>query len=89
MSAEQEIQDGQRVTQFLTDPAVQAALQRLKEKYQGEWMAGQTPSDRENAWAKARALDDFAIELSATQGRGERANANLKREQRTVPHRAR
>lgn len=79
MSAEQQAADGDVVKKFLNDPVVKATIGRLSKKYYDEFVATKTPEAREGAWAKARALEDLAIELLAVVDTGTRAKVDLER----------
>lgn len=61
----QAIADMERIRNFLNDDAVKRALAALNRKYFDEFKASKSPEDRESAWAKARAIEDFGNELEA------------------------
>jgi hypothetical protein len=75
LTDEQKIRAGHRIEQFLSDEEVQAGFTRLHADYYKAFRAAKTPEEREQAWAKARALDDLATELVASVQRGKVATA--------------
>jgi hypothetical protein len=79
---DQQIREGSRLMEFLSDPVVAGAILRLDQKYFEEWKAGDTVEKRESAHAKTRVLDDLKIELQAVVDSGVRANAEKTRRER-------
>lgn len=79
---EQQIQAGNRVLQFLSDPVIAGAITNLEQKYYDEWRAGETVEQREAAHAKTRVLDDLKIELQSIVDSGVRANVEKERRER-------
>lgn len=61
----QRIADAERVRTFLADEAIKRALAALNRAYFDEFKASKTPTEREGAWAKARVVEDFGIQLQA------------------------
>jgi Skp family chaperone for outer membrane proteins len=61
----QRIGDMERLKAFLADEAVKRALAALNRQYFDDFKASTTPPERESAWAKARALDDFGTALQS------------------------
>lgn len=79
---EKEIRDAERVVAFLADPAVEGAIERLRQKYYDEFKSSTTPERRTDAWSSARVIDDFANELRAVVENGVAARARLEKQQR-------
>lgn len=84
---EQEIQEGERVRQFLADPAVKGAFDRLEKRYVDEFRASETAEQREQVWAKMRAAADLRLELAITEDRGRLARAKKTMEERQAGRR--
>lgn len=79
---EQEIRDGERMTQFLTDPVVQDSIKHLRDRYYDDFKSSTSPERRNDAWACARVIDDFENELRAVAESGALARARLEKQQR-------
>lgn len=67
---QQAIDDAKRVTEFLADPAVAAALRRLEKQSLDDFDAADTDEKRRTIWAKTRALREFCTELKSIQQNG-------------------
>lgn len=80
------IADGSRVAAFLAEPAVQAAIERLKTKYYEGFKSASTRDDLNAQWSKAHVLDDMLSELQAVQDSGTRASADKQRRGRGGPN---
>lgn len=65
------IEYGHVARQFVDSTAGKALLDEMGARYVAEWKAAQTPQDRENAWALARALDNVRLALRAVADAGE------------------
>lgn len=68
---EQEMLDaGRRVEQFLADAAVKDAIKRVADAAYEEFKKAETDNARANAWAKSKALDGLADELTRVMHNG-------------------
>jgi hypothetical protein len=79
---EEEIADGRRVEQLLADPATRGALAALDRQYWNEAKASTSDAGVIAAVAKARALDDLSVKLTAIVHNGKVATATSERQKR-------
>ncbi len=79
MTEDQIVDAGARVTRFLEDEAVKAAIAALEKRYYDAFRASASPEVREAAWAKANALTDLQTELQSVVDRGTRTRAERDR----------
>lgn len=83
---EQEIIDaGKRIEQFLADPAVVQAFERLEKQYFEDFKKALTADERVLLHAKAIVLDDVRRALRAVKDAGTRAKIEAERRERTTP----
>lgn len=75
----EEIGAYQRVEQFLADPAVKAAITKLRDGYYDEFRASKTSADRDYVHAKITVLDEFAGEMIRTIKVGEMSKVQRER----------
>ena len=73
---------GFRITQFLEDDAIKAALQAVKQVNYDLFLKAKSDDDRRMAHAKAQCMADFEIALNAVveQAVGERIREDKARE---------
>jgi hypothetical protein len=67
------IQAAMRVSNFLKDEAVSAAIGRLERRYFEEFKKAESSEARVRAWSKANLLDDFLNEMQIVIDTGELA----------------
>lgn len=79
---ENELRDAERIKAFLADEIVQTAIENLRQKYYQDFKTSVSPELRNDAWACARAIDDFENELRAVVENGVAARARLDKQQR-------
>lgn len=77
---QQEIDGGKRVEAFLADPAVIAALNKLKSEYFAEFMQADGVDATMLVKAKVKVLEDFEMELTRVVHAGN--VATIKRDRR-------
>ena len=70
-SAEEIIRDAQRISDFLKDDAIAAALSRMERRFYEEFIAADSSEKRVTAWAKANVLRNFEAELQIVMDAGE------------------
>jgi hypothetical protein len=75
--AKDAVLDGNRVAQYLSDPAVMAAFERLEHRYYARFKSAVTPDGRTEAWACARVMDDIRAEMRAIVDNGRLETAKL------------
>jgi hypothetical protein len=73
------IRDGQRVAQFLADPAVAEAFDRVERRAFNQFKSSLTADTRTEAWAKARVIDELKIELRAVVDSGTLESSKLRK----------
>jgi hypothetical protein len=76
------IRDGNRVAQFLADPTVQEAFDRLERRVYTQFKSSLTPETRLEAWAKARVIDELKIELRAVVDSSVLETSKLQKQER-------
>jgi hypothetical protein len=74
-----QIRDGERVSAFVADEAVQRAFARLEGKYVQAWRDGATVEAREAAHARMCVVADLRIELQSVSDNGAIAKARRDR----------
>lgn len=88
----QAIDDAERMQTILEDPLVAGAIARLGKKYYGAFLSAENRGQREDAWARGRALKDLAKELVSVIDYGRIAKHTRQQRQareRTAGRRAR
>jgi hypothetical protein len=80
MSAEQDIEAGQRMKALLADPVFAAAVEKVRQKHYQEFTTAKTHGASVGAWGKGQALNDLLQELQAVVGNGDRASIEAKRQ---------
>lgn len=76
---------GEAVARFLSDDVVGAVFRDLDSQYYEAWRSAATPEEREELWAKARAIVDLRYRLQAVADAGERAKHDLALANRPAP----
>jgi hypothetical protein len=76
-TAQEQIDAGRRVEQFLAEPAIEQALTDMAAATVRRWKAAVTPEEREAAWHEAKAVESFKTQLRAVVGRGQVATSRL------------
>lgn len=76
LTHQQRAEAGQRIKNFLSDPAVKAVFLDLEEQNRNEFL-NSTPATRDDAWAKARVLADFSTRMTHLMDDGERARQEI------------
>lgn len=79
MSDENDMTAGARVSEFLNDDHVTAAIAKVQARYVEEWKASDTAAKREEAYFKSRAFDDLRKELEITVQNGQVAAIKVAR----------
>lgn len=70
--------DGNRLEEFLADPAIQAALKRMEKECFQAFLAADDDAKRQNAWAKSAVMQDFLAELQGIKGRKAAAESRIR-----------
>lgn len=70
-SPEQIVRDGQRISEFLKDPAIEAAMSRMERRIYEEFLDADSSEKRVTTWAKATVLREFERELRSIVGAAE------------------
>ncbi|HZR02343.1 MAG TPA: hypothetical protein VFA81_04120 [Burkholderiales bacterium] len=76
-SLQDEIDAGQRVKNFLADPAVEAALKAASERAYADFRGADTNEKRTAAWALSKAVDQLRTQLQGTIDTGVKAEHQL------------
>lgn len=69
------------LSKFLDAPVVKKAFADLGKQYTAEWLNAETPQERENVWARSKALFDVAKELRSVYETGRTAKTTRRRRQ--------
>ena len=77
-SPEQLIADASRLTAFLADEAIEAALSRMERRFYEDFINADSSEKRVTTWAKATVLRDFERELRSITDAGEIAAKTTK-----------
>src|SRR5215469_8788590 len=72
-----EVWAGQRMSQFLNDELMQEHFNNLLHGWQNAWLDATTVEQREELWARRRALRDFIESLQSVINTGEMASRQL------------
>jgi len=71
---------GERMSQFLNDELMQKHFNDLLHGWQNQWLDAPTVEQREELWARTRALRDFLESLQSVINTGEMAAVQLKQD---------
>lgn len=80
---------GQKAKDILESDVFREAVQTAEDAITQEWREGKSPTDRESAHAKLRALTEVVRQLRIMMGQGEYEHARLTREERASAYRRR